>query len=153
MRVRGEYVVSDEFSAGINIGALSLLATPYMERDVGFWSAYLMALCVFCCGFLVLILGKKYYVVTPPKGSVVTDAFRAIWIMIVNMNRDAAKPSWQKENGGKHATPWNDHFIDELKRALVACQVFIIYPIYWLVYGQFSGNFVSQGTCEIYFSR
>lgn len=34
----------------INIGSLSLLATPYMERDVGFWSAYLMCLCVFMVG-------------------------------------------------------------------------------------------------------
>jgi proton-dependent oligopeptide transporter, POT family len=28
----------------INVGSLSLLATPYMERDVGFWSAYLLAI-------------------------------------------------------------------------------------------------------------
>lgn len=42
--------------------------------------------------------------------------------------------------------PWDDQFVDEVKRALVACRVFLLYPIYWVVYGQFSNNFVSQGT-------
>jgi len=31
----------------INAGSLSLLATPYLERDRDFWSAYLLCLCVF----------------------------------------------------------------------------------------------------------
>jgi POT family proton-dependent oligopeptide transporter len=133
------------FYGCINLGSLSLLATPYMERDVGFWSAYLLCLCMFACGTLVLIVGRKYYVVRPPQGSIITDAFKALGIMIVNRNMDAAKPSWQAANGGKRTNlPWDDHFIDELKRALIACRVFCFFPIYWVVYGQFSGNFVTQ---------
>jgi POT family proton-dependent oligopeptide transporter len=100
---------------------------------------------MFMVGTLVIILGRKYYVVRPPQGSIITDAFRALWIMIRNRNMDAPKPSWQAENRGVQATlPWDDHFIDELKRALVACRVFAFYPIYWVVYGQFSSNFVTQ---------
>ncbi|EAW10971.1 peptide MFS transporter [Aspergillus clavatus NRRL 1] len=152
---KGERVVIDPaltiqriymiFYGCINLGSLSLLATPYMERDVGFWSAYLLCLCMFACGTLVLIVGRKYYVVRPPQGSVITDAFKAIGIMIVNRNMDAPKPSWQAANGGTRTNlPWDDHFIDEVKRALVACRVFSFFPIYWVVYGQFSGNFVTQ---------
>ncbi|KAL2864319.1 peptide MFS transporter [Aspergillus lucknowensis] len=133
------------FYGAINVGSLSLLATPYMERDVGFWSAYLLCLCMFAAGTLVVICGRKYYVVRPPQGSVITDAFRALWIMVINRNMDAPKPTWQAENGGNRTNlPWDDHFIDELKRALVACRVFCFYPIYWVVYGQFSSNFVTQ---------
>ncbi|RHZ53723.1 peptide MFS transporter [Aspergillus thermomutatus] len=133
------------FYGCINLGSLSLLATPYMERDIGFWSGYLLCLCMFACGTLVLIVGRKYYVVRPPQGSIITDAFKALGIMIVNRNMDAPKPSWQAANGGNRTNlPWDDHFIDELKRALVACRVFCFFPIYWVVYGQFSGNFVTQ---------
>ncbi|KAJ6098544.1 hypothetical protein N7467_000079 [Penicillium canescens] len=133
------------FYGCINLGSLSLLATPYMELYVGFWSAYLLCLCMFMVGTLVVVLGRKYYVVRPPQGSIITDAFRALWIMIRNRNMDAPKPSWQAEHRGIQASmPWDDHFIDELKRALVACRVFAFYPIYWVVYGQFSGNFVTQ---------
>lgn len=133
------------FYLSINVGSLSVLATPYMESYVGFWSAYLMCTCVFIVGFCVLLVGQKYYIVRPPKGSVITDAFRAIWIMIINRNMDAPKPSYRAEYGGNYKTPWSDHFIEELKRALVACKVFAFYPIYWVCYGQFSNNFVSQG--------
>jgi POT family proton-dependent oligopeptide transporter len=128
----------------INIGSLSLLATPYMERDIDFWSAYLLCLCVFLVGTLVLVLGRKVYVVRPPQGSIITDAFRVIGIMIKNRNMDAPKPSYQAGVGREPSTRWDDHFVEEVKRALVACKIFCFYPIYWVVYGQFSNNFVTQ---------
>jgi POT family proton-dependent oligopeptide transporter len=59
---------------------------------------------------------------------------------------EAAKPSYQEEYGRKHKTPWNDLFIEEIKRALVACRVFVFYPIYWVVYSQMLNNFISQGS-------
>ncbi|KAJ6151707.1 hypothetical protein N7470_006835 [Penicillium chermesinum] len=133
------------FYGCINVGSLSLLATPYMEQYVGFWSGYLLCLCMFAVGTSVVILGRKFYVVRPPQGSIITDAFRALWIMIINRNMDAPKPSWQLEHRNVQSTNnWDDHFIDELKRALVACKVFAFYPLYWVIYGQFSGNFVTQ---------
>jgi len=58
---------------------------------------------------------------------------------------EAAKPSYQEEYGRKDKTPWNDLFVDELKRGLIACQVFVFYPIYWVVYSQMLNNFTSQG--------
>jgi POT family proton-dependent oligopeptide transporter len=132
------------FYASINVGSLSLLATPYMERDIGFWSAYLLCLCMFIAGTTVLIIGRKNYIVRPPQGSVITNAFKAIGLMIRYGSQDAPKQSFMKKLGIPRTVPWDDHFVEELKRALVACRVFIIYPIYWLVYGQFSGNFVTQ---------
>jgi POT family proton-dependent oligopeptide transporter len=128
----------------INIGSLSLLPTPYMERDIGFWSAYLMCLCVFLIGTLVLVLGRKVYIVRPPQGSVITNAFRVIGQMIRHRKMDGAKPSYQVALGKEPSKLWDDHFVDEVKRALVACQVFCFYPIYWVVYGNFSNNFVTQ---------
>ncbi|GAM40037.1 integral membrane peptide transporter [Talaromyces pinophilus] len=132
------------FYGCINLGSLSGLATPYMERDVGFWSAYLLCTCMFAVGTAVLIIGRKYYVVRAPQGSVITDAFKVMGMMIKHFNMDAAKPSWQAEHGGNSNLRWDDHFVDEVKRALIACQVFCFYPIYWVVYGQFSNNFVTQ---------
>lgn len=128
----------------INVGSLSLLATPYLERDRDFWSAFLLCLCVFFVGTLVLVLGRKVYVVRPPQGSIITDAFRVIWMMIKNRKMDAAKPSYQAGLGREINLRWDDHFVDEVKRALIACQVFCFYPVYWVVYGNFSNNFVTQ---------
>ncbi|KAI8939857.1 hypothetical protein NX059_003592 [Plenodomus lindquistii] len=128
----------------INVGSLSLLATPYMERDCDFWSAFLLCLCIFFVGTLVLVLGRKVYVVRPPQGSIITDAFRVIWMMIKGRKMDAPKPSYQAGLGRDSNLRWDDHFVEEVKRALIACQVFAFYPIYWVVYGNFSNNFVTQ---------
>lgn len=151
---KGERVVIDPYVTiqriflifywSINIGALSLLATPYMERDVGFWSAYLLCLCMFMVGITVLVLGRKQYVDRPPSGTVVIDSFKAIGIMIRHRNMNAAKPSWLAEHNASKSVTWDDNFVEELKRALVGCKVFTIYPIYWVCYGQFSNNFVTQ---------
>lgn len=115
-----------------------------MERYTGFWSAYLLCLCMFMVGITVLIFGRKKYVDRPPSGTVVLDSFRAVGIMIRHRNMDAAKPSWLAQNKSSKTVSWDDTFIEELKRALVGCKVFTIYPIYWVCYGQFSNNFVTQ---------
>lgn len=115
-----------------------------MERYTGFWSAFLLCLCMFMVGITVLILGRKQYVNRPPSGAVVADAFKAIGLMIRHRNMDAAKPSWRAEHNISKPVHWDDLFIDELKRALIGCKVFTIYPIYWVCYGQFSNNFVTQ---------
>lgn len=156
----------------INVGALSLMATPFMEKYKGFWTAFLMCFCMFNIGIVILVSRRKTYVDRPPQGSVITDAFKAIGMMIANRNMDAAKPSWRQVNGKTKVVPWNDHFVEELKRALRACKVFVfckfpspppqrgfssqihrenlanlenfLDPIFWVCYGQFSTNFVTQ---------
>ena len=99
---------------------------------------------MFVVGITVLILGRKQYVDRPPSGAVVLDAFKAIGMMIRHRDMNAAKPSYLVEHGIAKTVSWDDLFIEELKRALVGCKVFCIYPVYWLCYGQFSNNFVSQ---------
>ncbi|RPA72044.1 PTR2-domain-containing protein [Ascobolus immersus RN42] len=134
----------------INFGSLSAIATVWMELKIDFWAAYLLPFCFFFIAIFVLIIGKNKYVVRPPKGSILVDAGKALWIGIkAKGNLDAAKPSVLEANGQNSNVPWNDLFVDELKRGIIACKVFAFYPIYWLVYGQMVSNFVSMaGTME-----
>ncbi|PGH08905.1 POT family proton-dependent oligopeptide transporter [Blastomyces parvus] len=129
----------------INVGSLSATATTELELHIDFWAAYLLPLCMFVAGFGVLIFGRKNYVVKPPKGSVILHAFKALWIGLINKgNMNAAKASYQAEHGGRHRIDWDDRFVEELKRALVACKVFVCFPIYWACDQQLLTNFVSQ---------
>ena len=41
----------------INIGGLSPIATTELEKNVGFWSAYLLPMLVFFVGFAVVVGG------------------------------------------------------------------------------------------------
>lgn len=133
------------FYLSINIGSLSPIATTELEKHIDFWPAYLLPLCMFIVGFIVIVLGRSQYITKPPTGSILPTAFRAMWIGATSRgNMDAAKPSYQEDHGSKKLLPWNDQFVEELKRALVACRVFLFYPIYWVVYSQMLNNFISQ---------
>ena len=68
----------------INLGCISPIATTEMEQSIGFWTAYLLCLCIFVLGVAILIAGKRHYVVHPPKGSIIINAFRAMWIGLRN---------------------------------------------------------------------
>jgi POT family proton-dependent oligopeptide transporter len=39
---------------------------------------------------------------------------------------------------------FDDEWVDEVRRGLLACKVFLWYPLYWLAYNQMTGNLVSQ---------
>lgn len=82
-----------------------------------------MCFIMFNVGIAILVLRRKTYVNRPPQGQVITDAFKAIGLMIASRDTNAAKPTWRSEHGKTKTVAWNDHFVEELKRALRACKV------------------------------
>ena len=112
----------------INVGSVSAVATTLLELHVGFWIAYLLPLIMFCFGYVVLVWGKDRYIIKPPQGGVIGNCFRALWIAARNgFDIDKARPL--SLQSGQNAVTWDDHFVDELQRALRACKVFCFYPI------------------------
>ncbi|OLL24766.1 putative peptide transporter ptr2 [Neolecta irregularis DAH-3] len=133
------------FYWAINVGSLSSMATTQLRKDVGYWAAFLLPLCMFVIGLLVLFLGRSKYIVRPPQGSVIPRSFQALWIGFVNgCNMDKAKPSVIATRSSGDKALWDDHFIDELKRALTACRIFLFFPIYWVCYFEMTTNLISQ---------
>ncbi|KAH8553481.1 POT family-domain-containing protein [Umbelopsis sp. PMI_123] len=134
------------FYWGINVGGLSAIATTEMEKNIGFWSAYLLPTCMFVPAILVVVLGRKRYIQNPPRGSIFVEAGRLFILASKVKSLDACKPSrLEVDHPDQMANvTWDDVFVDELKRALKACTVFLWYPIYWLCYNQMQSNLVSQ---------
>ncbi|EDO16648.1 hypothetical protein Kpol_529p28 [Vanderwaltozyma polyspora DSM 70294] len=132
----------------INVGSLSLMATTELESHKGFWAAYLLPFCFFWIAVVVLVIGRNQYIMVPVGDKMISKSFKVMWILVKNkLNFDAAKPSMNPEKN----YPWNDKFVEEIRRALRACKVFVFYPIYWCVYGQMINNFVTQaGTMELH---
>ncbi|KAF5372369.1 hypothetical protein D9615_009259 [Tricholomella constricta] len=144
----------------INIGALvGQIGMTYSEKYVGFWLAYTLPTIVFLLCPIVLLIGRKRYVRSPPTGSILPTALR-LWkfaakgrwsINPVRTYRqmtaddfwENAKPSKQGDNKPKWMT-FDDQWVDEVNRGLKACGVFCFYPIYWLTYNQLNNNLTSQ---------
>jgi len=93
------------------------------------------------------MLGRKLYVVTPPRGSIILETARVIrralspaWSVnplttIRNIKADnfwdPARPSTYGNNVPPSIT-WDDEFVDEVSRTLNACAVFLFMPFFWL---------------------
>ncbi|CAO0802193.1 unnamed protein product [Mucor circinelloides] len=133
------------FYWGINCGSLASITTVILEKNVGFWPAFLLPTLVFIPGILIVLAGKKYYVRNPPRGSIFFEAFKVIRLSF-KYGFEGCKPSVLRNEHPEIAAKatWDDIFVDELKRTFKACIVFCWYPIYWLCYSQMTNNMVSM---------
>lgn len=61
------------FYAAINVGSTAAISASFIARDHGYWVAFLVPTIVFAIVPLVLVFGKKLYVRTPPRGSVILE--------------------------------------------------------------------------------
>ncbi|CAO3634834.1 unnamed protein product [Cunninghamella blakesleeana] len=133
------------FYFGINCGSLAAIATTLIEKHVGFWPAYLLPTVVFVPGVLIVLLGKKLYVQTPPRGSIFIEVGRVLRLSMKLGGLDKAKPSQLQQIDPQLASTvtWDDVFVDEVRRTIKACVIFCWFPIYWLCYSQMTNNIVS----------
>jgi POT family proton-dependent oligopeptide transporter len=135
----------------INVGALTgQISMVYAEKYVGFWLSYLLPTTLFIfCPLLMLGL-NKHYVKKPPQGDVVVKAFklygfamRGRWSLNpVRTYKNLSSPDlWDGAKPSNLATKpgwmtFDDAWVDEVRRGIKACQVFLWLPIFWLPYGQ-----------------
>ncbi|KAL4873699.1 hypothetical protein BDV12DRAFT_207511 [Aspergillus spectabilis] len=150
----------------INVGALiGSISMVYAEKYVGFWLSFLLPTVMFSLCPLVLFIFRHKYDVTPPTGSVVAKAFR-LWAYAmkphwswnpIKLLRNCREPGfWErvKPSNIRHKPYWmtfDDRWVDEVRRGVKACKVFLWYPIYWLAYGQITSNLTSQAaTMELH---
>ncbi|PFH45167.1 hypothetical protein AMATHDRAFT_71950 [Amanita thiersii Skay4041] len=144
------------FYAAINFGSCGAISAAFLARDHGFWSAYLVPTCIFALVPVVLVIGRKNYVVTPPRGSILLETIRVIRMALsphwsFNLYNtckgtqspnfwDPAKPSSYPKGQVPAKITWDDEFVGEVARTVKACQVFLFFPIFWLCYSQIDGN-------------
>ncbi|GFF32365.1 peptide transporter PTR2 [Aspergillus udagawae] len=128
----------------VNVGGLSALITTVLEKYVGYWIAYLIPLCMMALSVVPLLVWRHTFVRRPPSGSVLPHASRAmVYGIREGFQMDGAKPQKQQEKHQRQV-PWTDAFIDELKSGLLACRVFLLFPIHWLCLNQTFNNLISQ---------
>jgi POT family proton-dependent oligopeptide transporter len=143
----------------INIGSLvGSIGMVYAEKYVGFWLSFLLPTIMFLFCPAVLIACHKYYVLTPPTGSVFATFCKLIGMSMkgqwsinpartVKNLRDPMFWERVKPSNVSSRPEWmtfDDAWVEEVRRGLKACTVFLWYPLYWLAYGQMTNNLTSQ---------
>lgn len=145
----------------INLGSFGgQLGMVYAEKYKGYWLAYLLPTLVFIIPIPVLWFGRNYYVKVPPTGSVLYQAICATssavkhnwtWNMKLFWRRarskefwDCVKPSNVPENERKKWMCYDDNWIDQLRRGIQVCAIFLLFPFYWICYNQILNNLILQ---------
>lgn len=145
----------------INLGSLGgQIGMVYAERNVGFWLSYSMPTWLFFVAPVVLFACKKYYIRSPPTGSVLPNSMKLLKLACKgswsanpvktykNLTRpgfwDAAKPSRLGSSVPAWMNSLDDSWVEQVARGLNACKVFFWMPLYWLAYNQTTANLTSQ---------
>lgn len=121
----------------VNVGALAGIATTFMEKDIGFWAAFLMPTSVFAFGVLIFLLNQRRYdrfripklnnlltkiVDQRPKTNILPVAAKACWYGLKGGGKmDRAYPEYVLEKY-KRTVSWDSVFVEELKTGLTACR-------------------------------
>lgn len=143
------------FYFAINVGSLvGQISMVYVELYVGFWLAFLLPTILFAICPIILAIMKKSYTLSPPTGSVLGKFFsmfgmamRGKWLALFNPAKfkreftwDVVRPSRIPENQRPEWMTYDDEWVDEVRRGLKACKVFLFLPIFFLAYNQMTNN-------------
>ena len=143
----------------INVGALAgAISMVYAEKYIGFWLSFTLPTVLFLSCPIILIICRKRYVRRAPAGSTLANALRLYGLAMkgqwslnpVTTFRNLKDPErWENVKPSKLANKpawmtFDDAWVDEVRRGIKACYVFLWFPIFWLPYGQLVGNLVSQ---------
>ncbi|EFY86586.1 putative peptide transporter [Metarhizium acridum CQMa 102] len=159
---KGERVVVDPavtntriflyFYLCINIGSLAgQIGMVYVEKYVGFWLAFLIPTGLFLLAPLVLWSQKKSYKLKPPTGSLLSKFIKMANFArkrsgLRNFSWEVAKPSRVPIEERPSWMTYDDAWVDEVRRGLMACKVFLFLPIFFLSYNQMTANLTTQAS-------
>ncbi|KAG5979682.1 hypothetical protein E4U55_004862 [Claviceps digitariae] len=135
----------------------------YVEKYVGFWLAFLIPTGLFLLAPLVLWSQKKKYKLTPPTGSVLSKFLRMALFarrhsqshssnrgrlgrLFGHFSWETAKPSRVPLAERPSWMTYDDAWVDEVRRGLMACKVFLFLPIFFLSYNQMTANLTTQAS-------
>ncbi|KAI3317292.1 POT family protein [Xylariaceae sp. AK1471] len=150
----------------INVGSLvGQISQVYAEKYVGFYLSFTLPTVLFVFCPIVLLVFKNKYVRRPPTGSVIGKFFGLLGLGMrgrwsANPVRfwknirepgffERVKPSNIPESERPAWMTFDDNWVDEVRRGIKACQVFLLFPIYWLPYNQLNSNLTSQAATMV----
>ena len=145
----------------INIGSLvGQISMVYAEKYVGFYLSFLLPTVLFLAAPVVLAVFKKKYILQPPTGNVLANFFKMYgmamkgrwhWNPVRSVKKLGSDDFWERVKPSNiipsERPTWmtyDDAWVDEVRRGIKACTVFLFMPLYWLAYGQMTNNLTSQ---------
>lgn len=124
----------------INVGGFMGVPTLYIEKYIGWWISFLIPLILYLPLPLLLWYLKDKLILHPATGSNLGDITRVVSISFSRggLKRlfkkdqsffDPAKPSVIAQSSSPFEVPWNDEFVDDVRRTFQATGIFAFFPL------------------------
>lgn len=124
----------------INVGGFLGVPGAYLAKNVGWMATFALPMGIYVPLPFVMWYLHKRLVLYPPGGSDLFNCFKVLGICLrTNMSRfgrhgfwEAAKPSVIAARGSSTVVPWNDQFVEDVRRTFQATGMFCFFPIQYL---------------------
>ncbi|XP_022099272.1 solute carrier family 15 member 4-like [Acanthaster planci] len=134
----------------INVGsAVSFSVVVYVQQNIGFDVGFAIPAISMILAIITLLIGRKWYRMRAPEGSVFTTVAKIIWEAFTRLRQPNTRKdqmtSWldrAKQSFGGH---FPDVKVNEVKALGRIVPVFLVIIFYWTVYVQNSTTFLLQG--------
>ncbi|KAK8100042.1 putative peptide transporter PTR2 [Apiospora kogelbergensis] len=122
----------------INIGSCFGIPTSYLAKLVGYWAAYLIPTIVYLMLPPLLWYLNTRLIKQPAGGSdlgnvfrVIADVFRHGGFRMIGRKGfwEIGKPSVRRAAGSTREYPYDDNFVNDVRRTFQACGIFLFQPI------------------------
>ena len=145
----------DWFYWFIQMGSLiSVTAVVYVQQEVSFFYGYLITAFSMALAIILLVVGRKHYILKPLGESYLTDTFRIIGGGLKGFfccqNR-AFSGHWldrcKLSNGGKFSA----EMVEGVKGLSQLFPIFLTFIFYWTIYGQVGVLILKTGNFAPFF--
>ena len=141
----------DWFYWFIQVGSLlAYSVVAYVQQEVSFFYGYLITSVSIVCATMLLVIGRKRYILYPPQGSYLTDTLRIIGGGLRDKlccKKDPSLTHWL--DGAKDCAGgrFPEEMVEGVKSLVRLIPIFLTYIFYWTLYGQVSRCMGSLGVC------
>ena len=144
----------DWFYWFIQVGSLlAYTVVAYVQQDISFFYGYLITSVSIAFATILLVIGRKHYILHTPQGSYLIDTIRIIGGGLRDILCCRANPSlthWldgaKDSVGGK----FPEEMVEGVKSVVRLFPIFLTCIFFWTLYGQVSWYFVSLEIVKFY---
>ena len=132
----------DWFYWFIQVGALlAYTVVAYVQQDVSFFYGFLITSVSIVCAAILLVIGRKHYILYPPQGSYLTDTLRIIRGGLRDKFCCKTNPSlthWLDGAKDSLGGRFTEEMVEGVKSVVRLFPLFLTYIFYWTLFGQVS---------------
>ena len=132
----------DWFYWFIQVGALlAYTIVAYVQQEVSFFYGFLISAISIVCATILLLVGRKHYILHQPQESYFKDTLRIIRVGLRNKlccRTNLGQTHWL--DGAKHSLggEFPEEMVEGVKSVVRMFPIFLTYIFYWTLFGQVS---------------